>query len=1137
MLRILSTILRSQDLATVEDSISTFEAFCAHHDVATLAADQDYIGQYEDIVRTYAGFADRRSPPKVKGVLSAHLAIRWRSAGLRAIKAITSSEAVGADGGRQLHIVIPIILQNLHPDDERYVRMLYRRIESVVDMDRELALRRRMSVSTVQTVDANPDSETAAMSASTDDADRLAEEEAGTQALKSLKQVFTVNNRLQIRLATAAMLRYICVNAPKHRASTQRPGSVTARSWVTTVMELVTRWAPVHDRFVMLVTTMETLIKSPPVEEKLEQQLVLVGLVGWLLRSDINLIGLSIMDVLLGLIQHILLVLQLGGKKSDVLPHHQQTEAIELFKDSKGLVDAPSSTESLAKAGHSTEEQTPSSNRQELLGALQTCIGDLATHIYYSDQISDIITAVLLRLKPPIMSDVGSEAAAIENPRAAARAISASVKLQENPNTDDFFSFGTARVTALNAIKGVLVVANVKGSMSGAAASGRNRVGVQVWEGTQWLIRDDDRRVRRGYADALLTWLRLEMSREDLRVMEDKRRLYKRSSRQDLNTSKNGSLTRRAVSNASHREKPAKPARSTFLQLLHLAIYDNAIEAPESEPDLLLMHLVLVNLVEKLGVNAVKTGLPMMVRLQEDINLDEIIPTPTAKINIGSLVHGYFWALIEKFDFDTSRVGRVIHNEISRRKNHRLWLQTIVVPPLPLDDIMSASVPLKEKISLPKLLQESLKPFDSCELMVDEIAYAYVASIATPPTSPPGSPGRVFSLPILSATTQSTSADKELPIRIKEAMLAEWSKESCIATVEKETARTISLNGSRTGTNLSTRNFLAVDGQPARANSPIHINGSRHASPPAHPNDLPSLNLPKRRASAQDEGSPTPVSSSDQNPTVRVDDLKRVLAGGRVFSSRGASPLRHSTAHRDAVASTSNRPSVSTGSDSIASAGEFESASEGESLRTLPAVASSSVAGASQQQKRPSKLPSVGPPPANIKTAPRHMPTTADRTPPKTPTTPPPPLSRPQTPRSNSFTGRPRSALRPPSSSSSAGEDPISNAKALRGDLVTPITVPGSPGEMGDEVPPVPPLPASVSLQKNVGINVASSGQTTTTVVASSPVAHVVAEQVGSGRRKRMKGVDVGALLGSIDGMSGAGERGSRIASSGRPPY
>ena len=250
--------------------------------------------------------------------------------------------------------------------------------------------------------------------------------------------------------------------------------------------------------------------------------------------------------------------------------------------------------------------------------------------------------------------------------------------------------------------------------MSGGAAIGRNRVGVQVWEGTQWLLRDEDRRVRRAYVDAILTWLRLEMSSNDLRVLEDKRKLLRTTSKTDVNSNRKDTMAKRAVSNASQRETNGKPSKSTFLQLLHLAIYDNAIEAPESESDLLLMHLLLVNLVEKLGVNAAKSGLPMIMRLQEDVNVDELISTPTAKINIGSLVHGHFWTLCNKFDFDTSTVGFVVQSEISRRKQHGLWLDTVQVPPLPIDRIMSAtSRPLTEKIPLPVVQTESLRPFDS----------------------------------------------------------------------------------------------------------------------------------------------------------------------------------------------------------------------------------------------------------------------------------------------------------------------------------------------------------------------------------------------------------------------------------------
>ena len=1068
-------------------------------------------------MRTYASFASLDSPVKIKGVLSKPQAIRWRSAGLRAIRSITCSEAVGADGGRQLNIIMPLILQNLHPDDKDYLAVLHQRVEATETTDKDMALQRKMSVSTVRTTHTVPEADLAAMSGTADDADRMAEEDVGVQALTSLKQIFVANNRLQVRLATAAMLRYICNHVMEARPGTGiPPRSGSAGTWTTTLTEIVTRWTPVQDRFVLLVTAMESLVRTPIAEENLDKQLVLVGLVGWLLRSDINLIGLSVMDVLLGLVQHILLVLQLGGKGSNVLPHHQQTDAIDLFQETKDLIDQPSSTESILKHGLQVEASSPSTSRQELLDRLQRCIGDLATHIYYSDQISDIITAILLRLKPSPLSGIVSDAAAVEHPQAAARAISASVKLQENPNTDDFFSFGTARVTALKAVREVLIIANMRGSISGAAASGRNRVGVQVWEGTQWLIRDEDRRVRRAYADALLTWLRLEMSRGDLRVMEDKRKSFKEPGKTDADGNATGNWARRAVSNASHREKTAKPAKSTFLQLLHLAIYDNAIEAPESEVDLLLMHLVLVNLVDKLGVNAAKSGLPMIMRLQEDINLDSLVSTPTAKINVGSLVHGYLWALSDRFDLETTAVGREIHSEISRRRTHGLWLDSIRIPALQLDQIMSASaVSMNEKLPLPTLQQESLRPFDSRECIVAQVAISYASAIASPPGSPPASPGRVFSLPVLSPTNPASSSDNELPARIREAMLAEWSKDLCIASVEKESARTISLNGSRTGTNLSARQFLAVDGQAPRSISPAGVNGSRQESPPNQRDYTQNNNLPyqlQRRPSVRDDGSPTPLSSSDQNPTLRVDDLKKVLAGGsltgRISNSRGASPLRHASTRKDFI-KPADQKSISSDSDSAVSAEGFESASEGDLTRPSPPAAPNPLA-ETQNQNIPKSSQAIEPPASVFK---RSTPRTSE--------------DRDQ---------RPRSALRPPSSSSSAGEDPVSNARALRGEVVAPLLT--GAGEAADEeVPPVPPLPASVALQKTINVGPSITQATNIPVPSVRAGAQVpkTESQGGSLRvKKKSKGVDINALLGSIDAI--AGDRGS-VLGKGKPPY
>ena len=1122
VLRILGSVLRSQDLSMVEESIPTFEAFCQYHDVATLAADQEHIGQYEDIVRHYASYGALKTPVQPKGGLNAPLAIRWRSAGIRALKGIAHSEAVGADGGRQLNIIMPVLLQNLHTGDEEHLRQLRQRAEEPEATDEKQAIRRRMSIATVSNGEGESRPTSSVLAGTADDADRIAEEEVGVQAVKCLKQIFVANSRLQLRMATGAMLKFICTQMTHQRPPTAKTArSAIAGSWATSLVEMVTRWAPVQDRFVILVTIMETLVRSPVAEENIEQQLLLVSLVGWLLRSDINMIGLSVMDVLLGLIQHILLLLQLGGKGSNILPHHQQTDAIDLFKGTQDLIDGPTSPSGGEKS-EKFEETSPSSNRQELLNSLQKCVGDLSTHIYYSDQISDMITAILLRLKPSPKPGLSTAAAAVEDPQAAARAISTSVNLQENPETDEFFSFGTARVTALKSIKEVLTVANLRGTLNSGAAIGRNRVSVQVWEGTEWLLRDEDRRVRRAYVDALLTWLKLEMSSNDLRVLEDKRRLLRSISKTDVGNNRKNTVAKRAVSSASHRENSGKPARSTFLQLLHLAIYDNAVQSPESEEDLLLLHLLLVNLVEKLGVNAVKTGLPMIMRLQEDINLNGLIPTPIAKMNVGSLVHGYFWSLCNKFDFDTTTVGFVVQSEVSRRKQHGLWLDTIHVPPLPLDQIMTAiSRSLSERLPASVLAQESLKPFDSRSAMVDRIAEAYGNVVSSPPTSPPLSPGRVFSLPTMSAQAfASASSDNELPLKIQEAMLSDWSKEICISAVEKESIRTASLHGSRRGTNLS--KYLGINGNGStRDTSPngIAAPGQSNTSDDNNVGQHQALNFAfqndRRHSGAQDTSTTTPISSSDHNQTLRVDDLKRVLAGGSIHI-RGASPLRHST--KNFTPSNEGARSINSDSDSAVSAEGFESASEGDLAKPLPAPATTPLplTISTDRPRTPTKSHHTS---SSTHSRTHSINTNHTRSRPHSGVTDP---DKPPTPRS----------LRRPSTSSS-GEDPTANAAALRGEIVHPrLSSDGSLLE--EEVPPVPPLPKGVvsvgppSRPRSTGgmpLAVAQGGQ---------------GEGKGSAGKERQRaslgrkrGVDVQALLGSIDAVS-SGERRVR---GGRPPY
>lgn len=932
VLSVIATVLHSKDITMVEETIPTFETFCEHQDIASLTADSERTSQYQDIVRTYASFASRDPPIQTKTPLSTPVAIRWRSAGLHAIKSVVGSEALGTDGGKQLNIVMPVILQNLFSDNMDFLSQIQSRVPTSEKSDLEHARKRRMSIATVQTVDTT-DANPASASGTTADADKVAEEEVRTLALRCLKQIFVIgSNRVQLRIATALTLRFIASrNPPRRQRSESSSRSTGSGNWATSLIEMVARLAPVQDRFIILVTAMETLVRSPVVEERLDQQLTLATMIDWLLSSSVNLIGLSVMDVLLGIVQHILLLLQLGGRDSKLLPHHQQTDGIDLFQDAKETFEGVLPSTSAERFPASETSASPI--RQELLARLQKCIGSLATHIYYTDQISDMITAIIARLKPSPLSEVPTTAASIENPAATANAIANSVNLQEDPTTDSFFTFATARVTALKAIKDILIVANLRRSITGSAAESRNRVGVQVWEGTQWLIRDEDREVRQAYVDALLTWLKQETNKNDLKVTKETRKASRASKREVPHTENaDDSLARRAVSNASQREK-AKSARSTFLQLLHLAIYDNAIECPEIEPDILLLHLLLANLIEKLGVNAAKHGLPMIVRLQEDIDLDDIIESSLAKLNIGSLVHGYFWALSEKFDFETSKVGYEIHGEISRRKKRGVWLDKIRLPPMPLDHI-GPGPPLNEKADLPVLERESLKPYVAREELVESIATAYDAALASPAPSAPSSPGRVFSIPALGygygygiTPAPKPAREDRLPATIKEQMLTNWTKESCIAAIEKESTKTLSLSGSKTGTSGG-RNYLNVNGNgngsPTRTHSPTTTHHHRH-----HDHNRPSSaayglvgglgGLQKLRRTSAQEGSPTPVTSSSRDSTVRVNELKRVLSVNNTV--RHSSPLRGRPEYARSGSGTSGESMVSGGDLSASDAG------------------------------------------------------------------------------------------------------------------------------------------------------------------------------------------------------------------------
>ena len=234
VLRILRTILTSNDVGMVEESVPTFATLCAHQDPASLAADVEYIRQYEEIVQLYAQFAAKGQSKTGKGGHSWPVTLRYRKAGLQALKAVAESESLGSETGRQLAVIIPVILGNIYAESGAYLMRLEQRDQDSEAHDKELALSRRKSVSAATRTSTNEEEERGdpvAASGTTEVADKLAEEKVGVLALQALRNIFRGVNRGQLRLATSAVLDFIGTNAKGQCTSGQ--------SWATKLMTII----------------------------------------------------------------------------------------------------------------------------------------------------------------------------------------------------------------------------------------------------------------------------------------------------------------------------------------------------------------------------------------------------------------------------------------------------------------------------------------------------------------------------------------------------------------------------------------------------------------------------------------------------------------------------------------------------------------------------------------------------------------------------------------------------------------------------------------------------------------------------------------------------------------------------------
>ncbi|KAK3063291.1 hypothetical protein LTS18_001633 [Coniosporium uncinatum] len=800
VLRMLKTILGSNDINLIESSVQTWEALVAAQDPAVLAADNEYFRLFEEVLKLYASCASKDAPMmNKKQTLSVPVAIRFRKAGLTAIQALAKAEALTQETGRQLAIIIPVTLQSVYAETGRYLELLQEKDRKKEEAEKEAAIRRRQSYATVRTAETG---EGTAAVGTTEEADKLAEEEVGVMALQALKSIFSTNSRGLLRQATHIIIRFSCDRIRKMTSTASRGSGLQEKmpqrdqSCYPVLAEMLCGWAPVQDRFVILVTIVEAL----RTESAVDARFLLASKISHLLRSDINFIGLSVMDVLIALIRTALSTLHEGHEEGS--PSGQETES-------------------------------RSAKRGQLLFQLQLCIGNLAHHIYYKDQIEDMMSAILRRLRSsPSAQDV------IAQPQSAVETLGSitsfdqpgSVRngLGKVSSNDGQFSFPAARSFALMAVDTILIVAQ----QTADPGSRSNKIGIEIWSGTDWLLHDPSWEVRKAYVSIFLRWLELESTKRDLRIVPEAQTPETPVERENGKLSNGGldaingsSLSRRAVSNASRRARSPKKIKSTVLARLHLAVYESAHEFAESDSDILLCHLLLTALISRLGVNAIRTGLSMMFRLQDELVDPQQSGNswlPKGRKNALSLVHGYFLSIASCFEFDASRTAREIHEEIARRSAEGLFLRTIQTPPLFLDKIPPPSSPISSPLdqdmaSAFTATTDAFHPFRHRQALADKIAEAYkmqMTVMSSPPASPPRTPSTSISGPILAPSRarspsrmpsfqqqqqqqQQQRRAPELPETVKKELMEDWSKDAyTVMGVGKDSPRSASVAGS-----------------------------------------------------------------------------------------------------------------------------------------------------------------------------------------------------------------------------------------------------------------------------------------------------------------------------------------------------
>lgn len=335
---ILQTVLTTKDLALCKSALHTYGVFCAKLDGSLFPGNKLFVDLFSLLLESFVSIHDDMAYDKPNPNF-----LDWRMILLIACRHLSSCVGYDAKFGHKfINKIVPIFLATIH--EANSIDLLLAKLNLAYAHTRRYSrdgggLTKVVLSKSITQINARIDEDLENSTVTPDD--------INNEAFRGITALFTSSMSGHVSEVTRIVIKYL--QAPQYETQ-----------WATNFIELFTTWVPVQLRFITVSSLLalllrvlgETTPKNPRFAEQCQYAQHILGLVS----SDINMIGLSILDIIQQLLE---LETNLVLHQSAYLEKSQVSELAKIYSET---------------------------------------ICHLSTHIYYLDQVPDLVREILTKI-------------------------------------------------------------------------------------------------------------------------------------------------------------------------------------------------------------------------------------------------------------------------------------------------------------------------------------------------------------------------------------------------------------------------------------------------------------------------------------------------------------------------------------------------------------------------------------------------------------------------------------------------------------------------------------------------------------------------------------------------------------------